>query len=178
MDPRLAGHYARVRHLRESFAEANERFVARLRRADPHAVERQPAGGGWSPAQIGLHVARVTTRFAGLIAGDAAGVEALPPGFQERPWTAIVPEIPDRLQAPGAFEPPAHATRDEAIAALEASGVRLAQAFDVLTPDRGEHFGITSRIVGGTISVYQIGEWATAHVIRHNRQAKRLLGEG
>jgi hypothetical protein len=26
--------------------------------------------------------------------------------------------------------------------------------------------------------VYQIAEWATAHVARHNRQAKRVLGEG
>ena len=177
MDSRLAAHYARVRHLRESFAEANERLVARLRRVDDHAAQRSP-GGGWSAAQIGVHVARVTTRFAALIAGDAPGVEALPEGFQERPWTTIVPEIPDRLQAPGAFAPPAHATREEAIAALEASGVRIAQAFDVLTAERGSRFGITSKIVGGTISVYQIGEWATAHVIRHNRQAKRVLGEG
>jgi hypothetical protein len=37
--------------------------------------------------------------------------------------------------------------------------------------------GITHPIVG-RISVYQIGEWATAHVIRHNRQAKRALGQG
>jgi hypothetical protein len=30
----------------------------------------------------------------------------------------------------------------------------------------------------GSITVYQIGDWVTAHVIRHNRQAKRVLGEG
>jgi hypothetical protein len=65
--------------------------------------------------------------------------------------------------------------RDEAIAALEASAVRMAHAFDTITPERGARFGITSAIVGGTINVYQIGEWATAHVIRHNKQAKRVL---
>jgi hypothetical protein len=37
--------------------------------------------------------------------------------------------------------------------------------------------GITHPIVG-TITLYQLGDWATAHVIRHNRQAKRVLGEG
>ena len=37
--------------------------------------------------------------------------------------------------------------------------------------------GITHAVVG-TISVYQLGEWATAHIARHNRQAKRVLGEG
>ena len=42
------------------------------------------------------------------------------------------------------------------------------------TPERGAGYGISSPIVG-EITVYQIGEWATAHVIRHNRQAKRIL---
>ena len=37
-----AAHRARVGHLRESFAEANERLVARLRGADDDAAERVP----------------------------------------------------------------------------------------------------------------------------------------
>jgi hypothetical protein len=37
--------------------------------------------------------------------------------------------------------------------------------------------GLTHPLVG-SITVYQIGDWATAHIIRHNRQAKRVLGEG
>ena len=53
----------------------------------------------------------------------------------------------------------------------------LAREFDALTAERGAHLGVTNAIVG-TISVYQIGEWATAHIARHNRQAKRVLGEG
>jgi len=28
----------------------------------------------------------------------------------------------------------------------------------------------------GTISLYQIGDWLTAHVARHNAQLKALLG--
>jgi hypothetical protein len=28
------------------------------------------------------------------------------------------------------------------------------------------------------ISVYEIAEWATAHVARHSHQAKRVLGGG
>jgi hypothetical protein len=51
----------------------------------------------------------------------------------------------------------------------------MARAFDALTPERGGRMGVTHAIVG-TISVYQIAEWATAHVARHNRQAKRVLG--
>jgi hypothetical protein len=178
MDPIRAKHLDRVRHIRESFAEANERLVARLRRVDHAAAERHPDGGGWSAAQIGWHVAAVTTRFASLMSGDAPGVQPLSPDFVERAWTTIDGEIPSKLQAPRQTEPPAKVTRDEAVAALEASGLRLARALDLVTPERGPGFGITSPIVGGTINVYQIGEWATAHVIRHNRQAKRTLGEG
>lgn len=178
MDPKLARHYARIRHLRESFAEANERLVARLRRVDHGAAERHPEGGGWSAAQIGWHVAAVTTRFAGLVSGDTPGAQPLPADFAEREWTAIVAGIPSGLRAASPFEPPARVTRDEAVAALEAAGIRFARALDRLTPERGAGSGITSPIVGGTITIYQIGEWATAHVIRHNRQAKRTLGEG
>ena len=53
--------------------------------------------------------------------------------------------------------------------------MRMARALDRLTPERGSGMGLTHPITG-PISVYQIGDWATAHVIRHNQQAKRVLG--
>jgi hypothetical protein len=177
MDQKQSQHFARMRHLREAFAEANERLVARLRAATDEAAAHS-ASGGWTPAQIGWHVATVTNRFAGLISGDVRGVVALPDDFVERPWAAIAAAIPGRLEAPGALLPPPVVSRDDAISALEAAGMRMARAFDSITPERGARLGITSAIVGGTITVYQIGEWATAHIIRHNRQAKRALGQG
>ena len=176
MDSSTSHHLARVHHLRESFAAANERLVARLRGATDAAAEHA-AADGWSAAQIGWHVAAVTSRFAGLISGDIAAARPLPAGFAERGWAEIVAAIPDRLEAPSAVVPPPAVRRDDAVAALEASGMRMARAFDAVTAERGGGMGITSPIVG-TITVYQIGEWATAHVIRHNRQAKRVLGEG
>ena len=175
MDP-LAAHRARIGHLREAFAEANERFVARLRGVDDESARRAPAAGGWSAAQIGWHVAKVTTRFAGLMSGDLPGAQPRAADFEERPWREIVLTIPDRLQAPASFQPPPGVTRMEAIAALEASGMKMARALDAVTPERGLRHGITSPIVGGAINLYQVGEWATAHVIRHNKQAKQVLG--
>jgi hypothetical protein len=65
----------------------------------------------------------------------------------------------------------------EAISALEASGMQLARALDVVTAERGAGQGISSPIVGGAINLYQVCEWATAHVIRHNKQAKQVLGK-
>ena len=176
MDGVQAAHLARVRHLRESFASANERLVARLRAASDEAAERHNPDG-WSPAQIGWHVALVSTRFAAMIAGDTTGPLPLPESFQERPWPAIAAAIPDRLQAPAATHPPPAVKRAEAVAALEASGTKMARAFDALTSQRGGHMGVTNAVVG-TITVYQLAEWATAHIARHNKQAKRILGEG
>lgn len=176
MDAVQSQHLGRIRHLRESFAEANERLVARLRGATDEAAGRA-AAGTWSAAQIGWHVAAVTTRFAGLISGEIAGAQPLPEDFRERTWAEVVASIPQRVQAPAALVPPPGVRRVDAIAALEASGMRMARAFDAVTPDRGTRMGLTSAVVG-SITVYQIGDWATAHVIRHNRQAKRVLGEG
>jgi hypothetical protein len=151
-------------------------LLARLRDASAEAAER-PAGGGWSASQIGWHVAAVTRRFAGLISGDVPAAAPLDTAFRERAWTDVVASIPDRLEAPAAAVPPDSVRRDEAVLALEDAGEQMTRALDALPPERGERMGITHPIVGA-ISVYQIGEWATAHVIRHNRQAKRALGQG
>jgi hypothetical protein len=167
-------HAERVSQLRESFDEANLRLVARLRDASDEAAER-PAAGGWSASQIGWHVAEVTMRFAGMISGEVpAAVPALE-DFRERAWTDVAASIPDRLEAPAGAMPPASVRREDAVLALEASGALMAVALEALSLDRGDRMGITHPIVGA-ISVYQIGEWATSHVIRHNRQAKRALG--
>ena len=176
MDAVQSQHLARVRHLRESFVEANERLVTRLRSATDEAAQQAPAGG-WSAAQIGWHVAAVTTRFAGVMSGDLDGAQALPADFRPREWGDIAAAVPPALTARGPVVPPETVSRTAAIAALEASAGRMAHAFDTLTPERGARMGITHAVVG-TINLYQLGEWATAHVIRHNRQAKRVLGQG
>jgi DinB superfamily len=172
----LTIHRARIGHLREAFAEANERLVARLRGADDERARQVPEGGGWSAAQIGWHVAKVTTSFAGLMSGDLPGAQPAAPDFRERPWPEVVLTIPARLLAPARFEPPPGVTRMDAIAALEAAAMKMARALDAVTPERGLQHCITSPIVGGAINLYQVGDWATAHVIRHNKQAKQVLG--
>jgi DinB family protein len=169
-------HVTRIEQLRESFTQANGRLVARLQDASDEAAERLPAGG-WSAAQIGWHVAEVTTRFAGMISGEVPAARPLGPDFRERAWTDVAASIPDRLEAPSVTVPPSAVRRADAVAALEAAGERMARALDELSPERADRMGITHPIVGA-ISVYQVGEWATSHVIRHNRQAKRVLGQG
>ena len=177
MDKQQSDHLSRVRHLREAFSSANEHLVAALRDADDRTAERAPAGG-WSAAQVGWHVASVNTRFAALIAGDVPAAKPLPEDFVERPWSQIASAIPDKLEAAAAASPPAKVTRHDVIAALEASAVRMAEALDTLTPERGAKIGVTNPTVG-TINLYQVGEWAASHVARHYEQARQaLLPEG
>lgn len=173
MDRKQSEHLSRVRHLRESFAFHNEHLVSLLRDADDAAAERG-ADDRWSAAQVGWHVAAVNTRFAALIAGDVPAAKPLPDDFVERPWSGIAAALPEKLEAAAAARPPVKVTRHDAIAALEASAVRVARAFDTLTPERGARIGVTNALVG-TINLYQVGEWAATHVARHYAQAQRAL---
>ena len=166
-------HRARVAQLRESFAAANRRLLQRLRDAgDDGECAREDR---WSPAQIGWHVAAVTTRFAGVISGELPGAQPVAQDFRERPWAEIVPTVAARLRAPAIVQPPTDVSCGQAIAELEAAEKRMLAALDGLGPERAASYGITSPIVGA-INLYQVAEWATAHTIRHNRQAKLTLG--
>jgi DinB superfamily len=168
-------HAARVASLRAAFAEANGRFLIRLRGADDEEAVRTPAGGGWTAAQIGWHVAAVSSRFARLISGELPGAAPLGEGFLERSWSEIVSGMPPSLEAPGPVQPPADVTRAQAIALVEASGDLMTRALDSVTPERGSRYGVVDPIAGGAVTLYQVAEWATRHIIRHNQQAKRTL---
>jgi uncharacterized damage-inducible protein DinB len=167
-------HAARVERMRRSYCEAHARLEARLRNAPQELVERRPDDGGWSAAQIGWHVATVDRLFAELVSGARLS-QPLPEDFCERTWAEVVAGIPAKLEASGGSVPPAEVTRDEALTALAASAKTLESALEGLTADRASRFGVTHKAVG-TVTLGQIGDWATAHTIRHNAQAKRVLG--
>ena len=112
--------------------------------------------------------------FADLVSGARAS-QPLASDFRERSWTDVVVGIPQRLEASEGSLPPSRVTLDEALTLLAASAQRFDNALAGLTEDRGCRFGVTHQAVG-TITLVQIGDWATAHTIRHNAQAKRVLG--
>jgi uncharacterized damage-inducible protein DinB len=161
--------------MREAYREAHARFVKRLTDAPADAVERAPADGGWSAAQIGWHVAAVDTSFAGLVSGGQPGAKPLADGVSETPWSEIVQGMPDKLEAGKRVQPPAAVRRDEVLAALADAAAKLDAALAGLDEARGASQAITHPIVG-SVTLRQIGDWATAHTIRHNAQAKRVLG--
>ena len=81
--------------------------------------------------------------------------------------------MPDQLEAPPKFHPPEGMSRAEGLARARASGERFSQALRALPESRGLW---TVKSILGLVTVYQVGEWATAHVARHNAQAKRAIG--
>jgi hypothetical protein len=170
-------HSERIARITRDFSAALDRLIARLESVDPAAAERPRADGGWSAAQIGWHVATVNMAFAGMLVGAVTrGVAPAPAGFVEPAWSEVAARVPPRLDAPSGSRPPAGVTRIDAVQRLRSSGELMRRALAGLTPERGAGFILQSPIVG-TISMNQVGEWATAHIMRHNAQAKSVLGK-
>ena len=149
------------------------RFQSRLSGASSADAERPRADGGWSAAQIAWHVAAVNEAFAGLIDGSRPMAQPAPADFVERTWTEIGATLEKKLQAPARMQPEAAVAQTDAIAKLEASRATLIAAVRGLQPERGVLM-IESPLVG-RVTLYQIGEWATHHEIRLNKQMKDVL---
>ena len=168
-------HGERIERTRRTYREAHDRFVKRLREAADDAVHRPPADGGWSAAQIGWHVAAVDAQFAEIVSGARAVAQPLAPDTAEKPWTDIVAGIPQKIEAGKRVQPPPDVRRDAVLQLLSESAAKLDAALGALDEQRGAGYAITHPAIG-TITLRQFGEWATAHTIRHNAQAKRVLG--
>ena len=171
----MESHAELIARTRQSYREAHDRFVKRLREAADDAEHRSPAGGGWSEAQIGWHVAAVHGQFAEIVSGAKPFAQPLAAGGAERPWTDLLSGIPDKIEAGKRVQPPDDVRREAVLDRLAESAAKLDAALAALDEQRGATYAITHPVIG-TITLRQFGEWATAHTIRHNAQAKRVLG--
>ena len=167
-------HSELIARSRQGYREAHARFVKRLSDAPDDAVHRAPADGGWSAAQIGWHVATVDGQFADLVSGARPGPQPLAEAAAERPWADVVSGMPSKIEAGKRVQPPPDARRDAVLTALAESAAKLDAALAALDEARGA-LCITHPAIG-VITLRQFGEWATSHTIRHNAQAKRVLG--
>jgi uncharacterized damage-inducible protein DinB len=168
-------HADLIERSRQAYREAHARFVKRLRDAPDDLVHRTPPDGGWSAAQIGWHVAAVDGQFADLVSGARPGAQPLDGDARETPWSELAAGIPQRIEAGKRVQPPADAQRAAVLHMLDESATKLDAALAALEEARGAAFAVTHPAIG-TITLRQFGEWATAHTIRHNAQAKRVLG--
>ena len=168
-------HTERIGELTTAFTESMDRFLKRMEGAPSEALLVKPSDGGWNAAEVGWHVGAINNAFAGLIDGSIPNARPAPEGFVETPWTEIAMRVPAKLDAPPRFHPPADLTAENALHLLRQSRGSMLAALAGLTEERATGFTVKST-VGTPVNLYQVGNWAAAHVARHNAQAKKLIG--
>jgi len=166
-------HDERIAVTVAAFEAAMGRFLVRVEHTPDAVAEAAQPDGGWNVAGIAYHVAVTNEAFAGLVDGSVPLAREPEPDFEETPFPEITALVPDKLDAPAKFHPPAGITKAEALTRARASQERLAGALRALPEARGLW---TVKSILGHLSLYQVGDWAVAHVARHNAQAKRVAG--
>ena len=152
------------------FNAAQSSLASKLRDLPAAIAEQPPAPDAWSAAQIGWHVAIVNEYFAGVLMGSTPGAQPAPAGFRE----SFDPDrLPKKASSPAAMHPPAVVGRDSALEKLRASGQQLTKAMASLTPERGA--GYTVALPFGTLSLFELADFASAHVTRHAAQIDRCI---
>ncbi len=150
------------------FNAAQSLLTNKLRDLPPRTAEQSPDIDAWSAAQIGWHVAKTNEWMAAILTGSTPAAEPAPPNFAE---TFHMKVIPDKLTTPPSLEPPAVVGRDSALERLRASGQHMSKAIAALSPQRGTGFVVT--LPFGTLSLYELADFAAAHVARHVGQLER-----
>ena len=168
-------HAERITELTAAFTDSMDRFLKRVERVPSEAFIAKPSEGGWSPAEVAWHVGAINNTFAGLIDGSIPNARPTPEGFVETPWTEIAMRVPAKLEAPPRFHPPSDLVADNALGLLRQSKDTMLKALAGLTEERAIGFTVKST-VGTPVNLYQVGNWAAAHVARHNAQVKKLIG--
>lgn len=168
-------HAERIAELSAAFTDSMDRFLKRVEGSPSEALMIKPSEGGWSAAEVAWHVGAINNAFAGLIDGSIPNARPTPDGFVETPWTEIAMRVPAKLDAPPRFHPPADLTAENALNLLRHSKDTMLTALAGLTEERAVGFTVKST-VGTPVNLYQVGNWAAAHVARHNAQAKKLIG--
>jgi hypothetical protein len=149
---------------------AHHSLVSTLRDLSAQAAEQESAGEGWSPAQIGCHVAITEEWIAGVLLGTTPMAQPAPPGFTE---TFNVQALPARLKTYPNLEPPSVVSLEASLERLRASGQHMSKAIASLTPERGSGFCV--KLPFATMSLFELADFAASHVVRHVAQVERAV---
>jgi hypothetical protein len=150
------------------FTAAHQSLASSLRDLSPQAAVQEPPDAGWSPAQIGCHVAITNEWIAGVLLGTTPMAQPAPPGFTE----SFAPKaVPAKVKTFPTLEPPAVVSLEAALERLRTSGLKMSKAIASLTPERGSGYCVT--LPFGTLSLFELAEFTAAHVTRHQAQLER-----
>lgn len=150
------------------FNAAHQTLVSTLRSVDQDQTGIDPRHEGWNPAQVGCHVAMTNEWIAGVLSGTTPMAQPVPEGFVEQ---FDVKAVPARLKTSAALEPPSYMGLEAAIERLRSSGHHLSKAIASLSPRRGAEFCVT--LPFGTLSLFELADFAIEHARRHIGQVER-----
>lgn len=158
----------RVTTILARFQSAQNAIVGKLRELPPESAEHRPAAEAWSAAQIGFHVATTNEWIAGVLNGSTPMAQPAPAGFAE---TFSPKSLPAKIKTSPSLEPPAVVSAEVALERLRASGHNLSKAIASLSTERGASHCVT--LPFGTLSLFELADFTTAHVLRHISQIER-----
>lgn len=165
----MSRHVDRIGGIVAAFEKSLADFRESLEALDEDSATRAPAGGGWTPAQIGAHVAIVNAQLAGIFTGQLPLAQIAPEDFKETAWSEM--NIPDRIETSARSQPPEQVTREQALEQLATSAAVFVEAVRGVSHERAKLY--TVRMPFGTLTLYQLGEFAAAHNHRHHAQLQR-----
>lgn len=152
------------------FNASQNSLAAKLRNLPAHVAEERDDIDAWTAAQIGWHVATTNDWIAGVLIGTTPMAEPAAPGFRE---TLHMATLPEKIKTPPALEPPSIVGRDSAMEKLRASGQHMSKAIASLTPERGSGYTVT--LAFGTLSLFELADFASGHIARHIAQIDRTV---
>jgi hypothetical protein len=164
----MSAHSERINGIVIGISAAQARFSEAFKSTSDAAALLPGPHGGWSAAEIAMHVAITNEWIAGVLNGEIQAAQPAPAGFTEN-WNAIV--IPARAQTFPALVPPVGVTRQQALNRLGNADAQVVQAARELDEARALHVVM---LPFGTLSLYQIAEFASMHTNRHLEQLHRL----
>lgn len=152
------------------FTATYSTFAAKLRSLPPGIAEDRQDRDSWTPAQIGCHVAMTNEWIAGVLTGTTPAAEPRPAGFTEH-FNAS--ELPATEETFPKLVPPFPVSRDAALERLRISSQHAMKAIAALTTDRGA--GQCVRLEFGTLSLFELADFAATHMTRHVAQVDRTI---
>ena len=161
----------RIQASATAFKTAADAFVAELERLTDDSAAVQPKDGGWTPAQIGMHLALSNELFAGVLTGAVPMAQPAAAGFVED--AQVFARVPNKVTTFPSLEPPAGVTRGEALERLRLANRQLLAAIESLAVARAK--GQCVQLPFGLVSLHQFAEFTGAHMIRHTAQLQRAL---
>jgi len=155
----------------DAFRRAMDTFIASIERLGDEAAVQAPADGGWNAAQIAWHVAVTNELLAGVFEGTVPMAQPVPDGFEPDP--DIFSKVPAKVQTFPQLEPPASASRVEALAKLRASIAPVVNAFETFSEERAKGYFVQFPM--GPLTMYQFADFTVGHVTRHQGQLERAV---